>query len=96
MPNINKVNGDKERAVKHYIIAATQGEDDSTEMLMRGFMVGLVAKNVLDVTLHLCSSFVIRRHTTARYSGMTLMTIFPVIFSVNAILTLIRSSDGGQ
>ena len=68
MPNINKVNGDKERAVKHYIIAATQGEDDSTEMLMRGFMVGLVAKNVLDVTLHLCSSFVIRRHTTVPIS----------------------------
>ena len=37
-------NGDKEGAVKHWIIAATLGEDDSTKMLMKAFKEGHVSK----------------------------------------------------
>ena len=44
-------NGDKERAVKHYIIAATQGEDDSTKMLMNAFKMGCVEKEELAAAL---------------------------------------------
>ena len=40
-------NGHKERAVKHWIIAATQGEDESIKMLMRAFKQGIVEKDVL-------------------------------------------------
>ncbi len=38
-------NGDKERAVKHWIIAATLGDDDSTKMLMKAFKEGHASKD---------------------------------------------------
>ena len=44
-------NGNYERAVEHFIIAATQGYDESVKMLMRGFKVELVPKNVLAAAL---------------------------------------------
>jgi TPR repeat protein len=37
-------NGRRERAVKHFIIAANLGHDDSLETLKKGFMIGLVNK----------------------------------------------------
>ena len=40
-----------ERAVKHYIIAATQGHDDAIKKLMKCFKEGFVEKDILDVTL---------------------------------------------
>ena len=40
-----------ERAVKHWIIAATQGEDDSLKPLMEAFKQGFVEKEVLSATL---------------------------------------------
>ena len=40
-------NGNIERAVKHWIIAATQGDDHATEALMEGFRKGLVKKEDL-------------------------------------------------
>ena len=43
--------GNKERAVKHFIIAATLGEDDSLKALMEGFKHGFVAKDVLAAAL---------------------------------------------
>ena len=43
--------GKKERAVKHWIIAATLGEDDSIKMLMKAFKLELVDKDVLAATL---------------------------------------------
>ena len=44
-------NGEKERAVKHWIIAATQGQDDSIKMMMRKFREGLVSKEDLATAL---------------------------------------------
>ena len=40
-----------ERAVKHWIIAAKQGDDKAIEELMKMFSVGYVEKDVLDATL---------------------------------------------
>ena len=40
-----------ERAVKHWIIAATQGDDDSIKKLMEGFKKGYVEKEELAVAL---------------------------------------------
>ena len=40
-------NGNVERAVKHWIIAATQGQDESIEALVKGFRQGRVKKEVL-------------------------------------------------
>ena len=42
--------GNKERAVKHYIIAASQGEDGSMQVLMELFKSGFVGKEVLAAT----------------------------------------------
>ena len=44
-------NGNYDRAVKHFIIAATQGEDDSIKALMNAFKGGFVSKEDLDATL---------------------------------------------
>ncbi len=44
-------NDNKERAVKHWIIAAKQGDDDSTKRLMVAFKEGLVSKEALASTL---------------------------------------------
>ena len=44
-------NGSKERAVKHWIIAATQGLDESIKILMGKFREGHVSKEDLDATL---------------------------------------------
>ena len=44
-------NCDKEIAVKHWIIAATQGEDDSIKMLMKAFKEGSVSKEELAAAL---------------------------------------------
>ena len=44
-------NGDKKRAVKHWIIAATQGQDDSIEMVMVAYRKGLISKEDLASTL---------------------------------------------
>ncbi len=45
------INCNSERAVKHYIIAATQGEDESIKMLMDMFKRGFVSKEDLAVAL---------------------------------------------
>jgi len=44
-------NGNTDTAAKHYIIAAGQGDDDSTKMLMDMFKGGFVIKEVLADTL---------------------------------------------
>ena len=44
-------NGNVERAVKHWIIAATQGQDDSIKALMKAFKEGHVSKEVLATAL---------------------------------------------
>jgi TPR repeat protein len=44
-------NGNIERAVKHRIIAATQGCDDSMKSLMIAFRKGHLSKEQLDATL---------------------------------------------
>eukprot|EP00984_Skeletonema_dohrnii_P018353 scaffold8554_cov91-Skeletonema_dohrnii-CCMP3373.AAC.1 len=44
-------NGNKERAVKHWIIAATQGHDESIKALMDEFRSGMVSKENLAATL---------------------------------------------
>ena len=44
-------NGNKERAVKHWIIAATQGEDTSIKALMNAFKKGYVEKDELAAAL---------------------------------------------
>ena len=44
-------NGDKERAVKHYIIAAAQGEDGSIKALMKMFKGGFLEKEILAAAL---------------------------------------------
>ena len=44
-------NGNVERAVKHWIIAATQGHDDSMKALMKAFKGGLIEKEDLTTTL---------------------------------------------
>ena len=44
-------NNNLDRAVKHWIIAATQGYDDSIKMLMKGFKEGYVEKEVLTAAL---------------------------------------------
>ena len=43
--------GNKERSVKHFIIAATQGEDGSMQVLMELFKEGHLEKEVLAATL---------------------------------------------
>eukprot|EP00985_Skeletonema_marinoi_P006560 scaffold2836_cov95-Skeletonema_marinoi.AAC.6 len=45
------VNGNIERAVKHWIIAANQGSDDSIQLLMFGFKKGMISKEELAATL---------------------------------------------
>ena len=50
-------NGNAERAVKHYVIAATQGEDSSIKMLMKYFKAGYISKEDLASAL--------RAHQTA-------------------------------
>ena len=44
-------NGNAERAVKHYVIAATQGFDNSIKELMKVYRSGFVKKEVLAATL---------------------------------------------
>ena len=44
-------NGKTERAVKHWIIAATQGNDDSIKALMHAFRKGFVSKDKLAAAL---------------------------------------------
>ena len=44
-------NSNAERAVKHWIIAASQGEDDSIKMLMKAFRQGFISKDVLAAAL---------------------------------------------
>jgi len=44
-------NGNTEKAVKHWIIAASQGHDDSMKTLMRAFKSGMVSKNELAAAL---------------------------------------------
>eukprot|EP00985_Skeletonema_marinoi_P002565 scaffold1057_cov203-Skeletonema_marinoi.AAC.13 len=44
-------NDNKERAMKHWIIAANLGEDDSIKALMHGFKKGFVSKDDLAATL---------------------------------------------
>ncbi len=44
-------NGNVERAVKHFIIAAAQGEDNAIKILMEKFREGRVGKDVLAVAL---------------------------------------------
>jgi tetratricopeptide (TPR) repeat protein len=41
---IESTNGNHERAMKHWIIAANLGDDDSLDALKEGFKVGLVSK----------------------------------------------------
>ena len=43
--------GNIERAVKHWIVAATQGEDDSIKLLLKSFKMGLINKEKLAATL---------------------------------------------
>ena len=43
--------GNKERGVKHFIIAATQGHDDAIEKLMKAFQKGYVEKEDLTAAL---------------------------------------------
>ena len=43
--------GNFERAVKHWIIAATQGKDDAIKALMKAFKLGFVKKDVLAAAL---------------------------------------------
>ena len=50
-------NRNVERAVKHWIIAATQGQDESIKMLMTAFQQGFISKDILATTL--------RAHKTA-------------------------------
>ena len=45
-------NGNKERAVKHWIIAATQGEDASIKELLKAFKEGFMKKEVLASALY--------------------------------------------
>ena len=45
------INENNERSVKHYVIAATQGDDNSIKALMEGFQDGLVKKEDLDTAL---------------------------------------------
>ena len=44
-------NGDKERAVNHWLIAAAQGEDESIKSLLLEFREGQVNKEDLDAAL---------------------------------------------
>eukprot|EP00984_Skeletonema_dohrnii_P004453 scaffold1583_cov123-Skeletonema_dohrnii-CCMP3373.AAC.3 len=44
-------NGNTEKAVKHWIIAASQGHDESIKTLMRAFKSGMVGKNELAAAL---------------------------------------------
>ena len=44
-------NGNAERAVKHFIIAATQGEDDGIKALIKAFKQGFVSKEDLATAL---------------------------------------------
>ena len=44
-------NGNVERAVKHWIISATQGLDDAIKVLMKAFKQGFVEKDLLASTL---------------------------------------------
>jgi hypothetical protein len=44
-------NGNIERAVKHWVIAATQGDDESIKMLMGSFKKGMVSKEDLAAAL---------------------------------------------
>ena len=45
------INGDKKRAMKHWIISATQGDDKSIKGLIEGFKEGLMGKEDLNATL---------------------------------------------
>ena len=47
----DKNNGNMERAVKHWIIAATQVEDESTKKLMEAFKGGFISKEDLAAAL---------------------------------------------
>ncbi len=49
--NEERENGNYERAVKHWIIAAKQGEDESIKMLILTFKDGFVSKEDLAATL---------------------------------------------
>ena len=64
-----------ERAVKHFIIAAIQGYDESIKTLMRGFKAGFVAKDVLAAALRAHKAAVDatkspQREAAERYSQM--------------------------
>ncbi len=48
---VERSNGNYERAVKHWLIAAAQGEDESIKMLMKVFKKGLVEKADLAAAL---------------------------------------------
>ena len=44
-------NGQNNRAIKHWIIAANLGDDESLETLKKGFMIGLVSKEDFEAAL---------------------------------------------
>ena len=48
---VERDNGNAERAVKHWIIAAAQGEDDSIKALLNAFKEGHVSKDELAAAL---------------------------------------------
>jgi TPR repeat protein len=47
-----EINGRMERAVKHFIIAASMGHEGSMKVLWKCYAVGLVKKEALTATLH--------------------------------------------
>ena len=48
---VEEDNGNVERALRHWLIAARQGEDDSLKTLMKAFKEGLISKEDLAATL---------------------------------------------
>ena len=44
-------NGNRQRAMKHFILAANAGDDDSLDMVKKGFMAGYVTKEQYANTL---------------------------------------------
>ena len=49
--NLGLLENSCERAMKHWIIAATQGHDEATKSLMKAFKDGFISKEILTTTL---------------------------------------------
>eukprot|EP00985_Skeletonema_marinoi_P002915 scaffold1192_cov80-Skeletonema_marinoi.AAC.5 len=79
-------NGDMKRAVKHYIIAAAQGQDESTKLLMFAFKEGYVNKDDLAAALRAHQAAVDATKSPQREAAEQNIGLSPCLSKIDEIM----------